>query len=198
MFHGGLAMISYRSPEALVRKYNTRDPFALAWYLDIPVHMLHHPESDLPGLTCLVSSRPSIFINESYFLNIQKEDPSYTDETMEDDILQVGAHELGHAVLHRDELRRAPIKEYEIFNVRSRLEMDANKFAAGIRIDADRMIELFNSDLTLLQVASDMRVNINLLIYKLDEFRKLGYQLPYIPKSNFMGRIHGAGSSEWN
>ena len=120
-------MAYFRSPEALVRKYKTRDPFAIAWYLDIPVHMLQHPESDLPGLTCLVANRPSIFINESYFLNIQKEDPRYTDEMMEDDILQVGAHELGHAIRHRTELRDAPIREYEIFNVRSRLEEEANK-----------------------------------------------------------------------
>ncbi len=191
-------MAFYRSPETLVRRYNTRDPFALAWYLDIPVHRLQHPESDLPGLTCLVMNRPSIFINEYYFLNMQKEDPSYTDEAMEDDIMQVTAHELGHAVLHRNELKLAPIKEYEIFNVRSRLEEEANKFAAGIRIDTEHMRELFNSDLTLLQVASEMHVNINLLIYKLDEFRKMGYQIPYIPKNNFMGQIHGVSSSEWN
>ena len=188
----------YRSPEALVRKYRTRDPMALAWYLDIPVQMLQHPESDLPGLTCLVANRPSIFINESYFYEMQKSEPYYTDEMIEDDILQVAAHELGHAVLHRSELRNGVIKEYEIFNVRSRMESEANKFAAGIRIDADHMIELFNSHLTLLQVASEMHVNINLLIYKLDDMRKDGYRLPYIPKNNFMGSIHGAGSKEWN
>ena len=191
-------MAFYRAPEALVRKYNTRDPFALAWYLDIPAHRLQHPESDLPGLTCLVANRPSIYINESYFLNIQKEDPFYTDETMEDDIKQVCAHELGHAVLHKAELKTAAIKEYEIFNVRTRLEEEANKFAAGIRIDTEHMRELFNSQLTLLQVASEMHVNINLLIYKLDEFRNMGYQIPYIPKNNFMGRIHGMSSSEWD
>ncbi len=190
-------MAFYRSPEALVRKYNTRDPFALARYLDIPVRRLHHPESDLPGLTCLVAGRPSIFINESYFLHMQQEDPRYTEEMMEDDILQVGAHELGHAVLHRAELKQAPIREYEIFNVRTRLEEEANRYAAGIRIDAEHMRELFKSDLSLLQVASAMHVNINLLIYKMDEYRRMGYQLPYIPKNNFMGRIHGAGSSEW-
>ena len=190
-------MSFYRSPESLVRKYGTRDPFALAWYLDIPVYRVMRPESDLPGLTCLVANRPSIFVNEAYFYGMQQEDPQYTDDMIEDDILQVGAHELRHAVLHRAELRTGIIREYEIFNVRNRMEAEANKFAAGIRIDAEHMIELFNSELTLLQVASEMHVNINLLIYKLDELRKDGYQLPYIPKSNFMGSIHGARSGEW-
>lgn len=191
-------MAFYRSPENLVRKYRTRNPFTLAWYLDIPTHRVQHPESDLPGLTCLVASRPSIFINESYFDCMREEDPNYTEEDAEDDILQVCAHEPGHAVLHRAELRLAPIKEYEIFNVRTRLEEDANKFAAGIRIDTKEMLDLMNSDMTLLQVASQMHVNINLLIYKRDAIRKAGGKIPYIPKNNFMGKIHGAGSSEWN
>ena len=190
-------MEHYRSPEALVKKYKTRDPFAIAWYLDIPVHRLQHPESSLPGLTCLVANRPSIYINESYFTRNQKADPNYTDEMMESDIYQVGAHELGHAILHRAVLQKNYIKEYEIFNVRNKLEEEANSFAAGIRIDINQMRDLFNSQLTLLQVASAMHVNINLLIYKLDEYRKKGYQIPVIPKNNFMGHIHGAGSSEW-
>ena len=190
-------MEHYRTPEILVKKYKTRDPFAIAWYLDIPVHRLQHPESSLPGLTCLVANRPSIYINESYFTRNQKADPTYTDEMMESDIYQVGAHELGHAILHRAVLQKNYIKEYEIFNVRTKLEEEANAFAAGIRIDINQMRELFNSKLTLLQVASAMHVNINLLIYKLDEYRKKGYQIPVIPKTNFMGHIHGAGSSEW-
>ena len=191
-------MSFYRAPETLVRKYETRNPFTIASYLDIPVHRIQHPESSLPGLTCLVANRPSIFINDSYFLQIQAENPEYSDEMAEDDVMQVCAHELGHSVLHRAELRCAPIKEYEIFNVRTSMEEEANRFAAGIRIDDEEMIDLFNSHLTLLQVAASMHVNINLLIYKLDQFRKAGYQLPYIPKSNFMGSIRGPKTAEWS
>ena len=61
---------------------------------------------------------------------------------LEYDVLQVTAHELGHACLHRQELQQAPIKEYEIFDVRTPLEADANEFAAVIRIDTDRMLRL--------------------------------------------------------
>lgn len=190
-------MSNTRSPEALVKRYGTRNPFAIARELDIPVHMLNYPDSALPGLTCIALNRPSIFINEAYFQKLQEEDPLYTEDAARDDILQVCAHELGHAVLHRAQLRKSAIREYEIFNVRSQLEEEANQFAAGIRIDTRQMTELFNSELSLLQVASAMHVNINLLIYKLDAFRRAGYQLPYIPKNNFMGGIHGPGSSEW-
>ena len=191
-------MSLYRLPHRLIKKYETRNPFALAWYLEIPAHKVYHPESNLPGLTSFVASRASIFINEAYFEIAQRMDPLYTDEMAEDDMMQVCAHELGHAILHKKETGTGMIKEYEIFNVRTRLESEANQFAAGIRIDQERMIELFNSGLDLLQVASSLHVNINLLIYALGDLRKSGFQLPFIPKNNFMGHIHGIGSSEWS
>lgn len=187
------------SPEALVRWAGTRDPFVIASMLEIPVIHLDHPESNLPGLTCLVKNRPAIFINDAYFDSLMKK-PSYTEENRADDMAQVGAHELGHACRHRKELKIAPIREYQIFDVRTTMEAEANEFAAGIRIDKDEMLELLNSDYTILQVAAAMHVNVNLLIYRIEMLRKEGYsfnELPYLPKNNFMGHITGSGSSEW-
>lgn len=193
-------MFSITSPEALVKHFNTRDPSVIAAGLNIEVHHSYHPESSLPGLTCLVANRPSIFVNEAYFAKLQKKHRDYSDEQITNDILQVEAHELGHSCCHREQLRIAPIKEFEIFNVRTVLEVEANKFAAGILIDKEEMLDLLHSDLTILQVASQMRVNVNLLIYRIEMLRSEGYsfhELPYIPKNNFMGGIHGAGSREW-
>ena len=159
-------MTAKNSPGALVRRFGSRDPFLIAEALKIPVHRMNHPESALPGLTCLAGNRASIFLNDAYF------DRHCQEEYRQDDILQVCAHELGHAILHRRQLKSAPIREYEIFNVRSTLEEEANEFAAGIRIDTEEMLDLFHSSLTLLQVASTMHVNVNLLIYKIEELRK--------------------------
>lgn len=189
-----------RDPTALVRRFGTRDPFEIAGYLEIDVHFFHHPESKLPGLTCLVANRPSIFINKAYFEVMQTKDKLYTDEAKRDDIRQVGAHELGHAVQDREELKLSPIKEYEIFNVRLPREAAANSFSADILIDKEELLDLLYSKMTLLEIASSIHVNVNLLMYKIDSMRKEGYnlrQLPYLPKNNFMGSIHGSGSSEW-
>ena len=115
-------------------------------------------------------------------------------------MLQVLAHELGHAVLHRAQLRAAPIREYQIFDVRTAMEAEANEFAAGVRIDREELLDLLNSDRTILQVASEMRVNVNLLIYRIELLRREGFKfnaLPYLPKNNFIGSIRGAGSPEW-
>jgi len=192
-------MVKISSPEALVKAYG-RNPIEIARAIDIPFHRLWRPESNLPGLTCLVANRPSIFINEAYFEKMQKRNRNYTDEMLAYDRLQVIAHELGHACRHRKELQLAPIREYEIFDVRTPLEADANEFAAVIRIDKDQMLRLLGSDMTILQVAMEMHVNVNLLIYMIEKLRKQGMlfnELPYIPKNNFMGSIQGAGSSEW-
>lgn len=188
------------SPEALVRWAGTRNPAAIAESLEIPVHHVFHKESRLPGLTCLVKNRPSIFINDAYFDSLLKKHRNCTEESVRDDVMQVIAHELGHSCLHREQLRLAPIKEYEIFNVRTTMEAEANKFAAGIRIDKSEMLDLLNSERTILQVASEMHVNVNLLIYRIEMLREEGYsfnELPYIPRNNFIGSIHGAGSKEW-
>jgi len=192
-------MVKISSPEALVKAYG-RNPIEIVRAIDIPFHQLWRPESDLPGLTCLVANRPSIFINEAYFEKVQKRNRNYTNEMLEYDRLQVIAHELGHACRHRKQLQLAPIKEYEIFDVRTPLEADANEFAAVVRIDKVQMLQLFGTDMTILQVAMEMHVNVNLLIYMIEKLRKQGMlfnELPYIPKNNFMGSIQGAGSSEW-
>lgn len=188
------------SPEKLVEWAGTRDPSKIAEKLDIPVHHLNHPETDLPGLTCLFCGRPAIFINDAYFEKLMRKNPAYTDEDMEDDMMQIIAHELGHSCLHRKELASAPIKEYEIFDVRTTMEAEANEFAAAIRIDKEEMLELLNSSLNILQVASAMHVNVNLLIYRIEMLRKEGYafkEMPYIPTNNFIGHIEGSGSAEW-
>lgn len=193
-------MSKQTTPEALVRRFQTRDPAIIAEGLEIPVRHLYHPESSLPGLTCLVANRPSIFINDAYFERLMKRQRNYTEEHLRDDMLQVLAHELGHGVLHRIQLRTAPIREYQIFDVRTVMEAEANEFAAGIRIDREELLDLLNSDRTILQVASEMHVNVNLLIYRIEMLRKEGFSfnaLPYLPRSNFIGSIQGAGSPEW-
>ena len=70
----------------------------------------------------------------------------------------------------------------------------------AVLIDKEELLDLLYSKMTLLEIASSIHVNVNLLMYKIDSMRKEGYnlrQLPYLPKNNFMGSIHGSGSSEW-
>ena len=95
-------------PEKLAAWAGVRDPIVIAGMLDIPVHRVRHPESRLPGLTCQIDGRPSIFLNEAYFDTLMRRDRTYREEDMQNDLMQVAAHELGHACLHRRALRGNP------------------------------------------------------------------------------------------
>lgn len=108
-------MSSDSLPEKLVKRYGTRDPYRIAEAMNIKIHHLSHLESSCPGLTCLVANRPSIFLNDAYFERMRRRMRAYNDLMAQYDMAQVTGHELGHCVLHKDEFRQAPIKEYEIF-----------------------------------------------------------------------------------
>ncbi len=187
------------SPEVLVRCAASRDPMAIADMLDIKVHIVRYENSSLPGLTCMAQNRPSIFLNQAYFDKAcQHAVPS--SGLMEADMAMVAAHELGHACLHRKELRRDVIREYDMFSSRTSMEAEANRFAADLLIDGEILIELLRDGKTVLQTAMEMQVNVNLIMYRIRSLEEQGLKagrLPYIPKNNFMGKIHGAGSSEW-
>ena len=69
---------------SLIKKYNTRDPYSLAQYLNIEI--IEYNLSNAYGMYRLVKRNKFIFINNNL------------DDTTKKFVL---AHELGHAVLHR-------------------------------------------------------------------------------------------------
>ena len=44
----------------------------------------------------------------------------------------VAAHELGHIILHRSQLKMAPMKDDVLYNMRDNTEYEANLFAADL------------------------------------------------------------------
>lgn len=47
----------------------------------------------------------------------------------------VAAHELGHIILHRSQLKMAPMKDDVLYNMRDNTEYEANLFAADLILD---------------------------------------------------------------
>ncbi|MBR4100828.1 MAG: hypothetical protein IKK51_02985 [Oscillospiraceae bacterium] len=64
---------------------------------------------------------------------------------------------------------------------------EANAVNAHILIDEDEMVELFKQGYDIAQAASVLRVNINLLLIKVQEMNRLGmdFKLPYTPDAQF-------------
>lgn len=104
-----------------VIKYSTRDPFKLAKLLGIDVQ-LGNP--GCAGCYMFIKNHKYIFLDQSL-------------DEME--LLQVMAHELGHAVLHKKQ--NCYFIRNKTLMLNSKTEMEANLFAAELLIDNDIVLE---------------------------------------------------------
>ena len=59
----------------------------------------------------------------------------------------VAAHELGHIILHRHQLKMAPMKDSVLYDMTSQTEYEANMFAADLLIDDDDIHTLSKEDM---------------------------------------------------
>ena len=170
---------AYLIPPKLIRKYGTRDPFLLAGEKGAEI-MLRDDFGRLKGAFSLMLNVPFIFINNN----------------LSDEMKRiVCAHELGHALLHRQLCRNMDgqtIQEYEIFDIRSAAEYEENIFAAELLIDEQSLAEYESYGYDIVQMAKASNININLLLikyYEMQERYGIRYNIPRLPEKNFLGII---------
>ena len=87
-------------------------------------------------------------------------------------------HEIGHDVLHRKEAVKAGgFKEFNIFNMQeSRMEYEANMFAAQIALPDDEILEYIYGGYDVGQIARIMCSDINLVALKVSELNMQGHR----------------------
>ena len=171
---------AYLIPSKLISRYGTRDPFRICREKGIEI-VLRDDFDRQKGAFSLMLNVPFIFINNN----------------LSDEMKRiVCAHELGHAMLHRKLCRRMKnqtIYEYEIFDIRSSTEYEANIFAANLLIDEEEMNDYMSfCGYDIVQTARAMNLNVNLLLIKQHEMKGndgIMYRLPDLPKRNFLGTI---------
>ena len=159
----------------LVEKYQTRDPFQLAGRLGFSVKYINTRKQK--GFCKVILNIGFIFINENMSDQMQR---------------MTCAHELGHLLLHRDALTKHDyLIEMEIFNITDQRELEANQFAADLLIEEKELVSLLQEGYDVVQIASMMNVNVNMLMVKFLNMNKDGYHfdLPFSPKAEFMGTI---------
>lgn len=167
-------------PGALIAEHGTRDPFKLADQLGICVRYIHMKRQK--GFCTNILNNYYIHINENLSPQMQR---------------MTCAHELGHILLHRDQLKRTRdgrfqrIVEMELFDITSSTEYEANLFAANLLIDEMLLAEMLQEGRDIVSIASSLDVNVNLLALKLAEMKKGGTDLriPFTPDRRFMGKI---------
>ena len=107
---------------------------------------------------------------------------------------------LGHDALHRDIAKGEGLKEFVLFNMKDTTEYEANAFAAHLIIDDDDIYSMSKEKYDVVQMAKMLNVNINLVLIKLQELNKLGYdfRVPCEADSFFFRKPKTLTSNELN
>lgn len=100
----------------------------------------------------------------------------------------VCAHELGHDQLHRNLAKDNPLREFMLYDMRTKPEYEANIVAAEILLDNDELLEyIYQYRFSAEQIARAMETDINLVALKIAHLNELGYDLrPIDHRSNFL------------
>ena len=79
----------------------------------------------------------------------------------------------------------------ELFRMQSSTQYEANAFAVHLLIDTGECLEYARNGYDVVQIAKAMNSEINLMLIKLQEMSRLGYNIrvPFEPKSDFFKNI---------
>lgn len=174
------AEIIYQKANVLVRRSGTRDTLQIAHDLGIFVHFIDDFR-ELLGIYTYRHKERHILLNANM------------DEMM---MQMVCGHEIAHDTLHRDRAKSTMgLQEFVLFDMRNEMEYEANAFAAHLRIDNEKLFDLVRQGYDIVQSSSIMETNINLILIKLNELNRMGFQLnlPYIPRSDFLKNVTPQG-----
>ncbi|MBQ2664664.1 MAG: ImmA/IrrE family metallo-endopeptidase [Alphaproteobacteria bacterium] len=152
----------YSIANNLIQSYGTQNPMEIASSSGIYVASVDYFKHLLGLYICRMDLR-SIFLNN-------RMDPYLT--------RIVAAHELGHDLLHRDIAVIDGLQDFDLFRINNAIEYEANAFAAHLLIDTDECIEYARNGYDVVTIAKCMETEINLMLIKLQELKRLGYDLP--------------------
>ena len=163
----------YKKANSIVKRIGTRNTLQIAGELGIKVYYENY--QDLLGMYTYRWKHRIIFLNNN----------------LDDYMLQIVlGHEIGHDTYHRD-LAVTGLKEFTLFNMKNDTEYVANAFAAHLLLDNDEVLELARDGYDIVQIASILHSDINLLLIKMLEMNKMGYNfnVPCSPESDFFKKI---------
>ena len=118
--------IAVNAANDLVRKYSTRNPEKIADEMNIQIVPM--PFSKQKGVYTIIERQPIIMI---------KQDLHPVTRSI------VIAHELGHHMLHKAQLKKTPnLQEFNIFDMTdNHIEYEANVFAAQLLLPDDEITD---------------------------------------------------------
>lgn len=165
-----------REVRRLKRKYDETDPFRLCRAMGIILLFVPMGTYDgaCKGFFMAQNRKKSITINCDLSYALQR---------------IIATHELGHAVLHAKATGVNAFHDFALFDGTSRMEYEANIFAAEFLMDDEDVLERLNDDISFFGAAAELRVPAELLDFKFRVMKRKGYKLidpPLMCNSNFL------------
>ena len=145
----------------LQRRFDTRNPFRIAERLGIDVIYTDQLKR-LKGMYRVIKRNRFIILNSKNSERMSR---------------IVCAHELGHDQLHRRFAGEQALQEFELYDMSTRREYEANIFAAGLLLDTDELFEMIADGYDTLQIASATETDINLVALRVNCLIQDGYRL---------------------
>lgn len=163
----------------LTEKHGVRDPLGLAGAMGII--LLFEPmgksEKACKGFYMRQSRKDLITVNSDLGEEAQK---------------IILAHELGHAVLHRDLVRLGGFHDFSPWDASAKPEYEANLFAAELLLEDGKVVELLRRDNFFFSAAGELGVPPELLDFKLRILKRKGCEIesPIRARGDFLkGRL---------
>ncbi|WP_346698512.1 ImmA/IrrE family metallo-endopeptidase [Thomasclavelia spiroformis] len=101
----------------------------------------------------------------------------------------VAAHEMGHIILHRHQLKMSPMKDSVLYDMTSQTEYEANMFAADLLINGEHIHTLSKEDMDYFSMCKYLYTTPYVMSFKLFSLIRRGYayDLPMGIDSRFFG-----------
>jgi len=99
------------------------------------------------------------------------------------------AHEIGHAILHRSIVGVQGYHDFQLFDETSKMEYEANLFAAELLLNDSDVLEVLNDDTSFFGAARMLYVPAELLDFKWRVLKRNGYKIgdsPIIANGDFL------------
>jgi Zn-dependent peptidase ImmA (M78 family) len=145
----------------LIKRYCSRDPFEIAEAVGIRTRYDYN-FTLLKGMYVIIERNRYAILNGNLKESVRR---------------IVLAHELGHDALHRSYAKVGALKEFMLYDMSTRPEYEANVFAGELLLDDKKIFALAKDGCDVPNIAVEIGADYNLLLIKMEEMRKKGYDL---------------------
>lgn len=162
----------YDSVQSKIKKSKTRNPFTIAE--DNGIMLIFDSNlNKMKGMYTIIKRNRIIIINDNMPERMQQ---------------IVCAHELGHDALHRQFAKDGGLREFMLYDMKSRPEYEANMYAADLLLEDEEIMELAKDGYDMQQVAGILHTDINLVGLKMASMNYRGFDLRIgiEPRSDFL------------